>query len=226
MTQQSMTKQPNQANAVDMLNTMATMQDGYNQVLHPQWQQQGHQYYRAIWVECAEMLDHYGWKWWKHSPPDLDQVKLELVDIWHFGLSELLRDGLAAPTLAESFVDAWQAATDPAATAATEDFRLLLEAFALRTLADRRFALSEFLAILASMPLPLPELFDLYVGKNVLNGFRQDHGYRTGEYRKLWAGREDNEHLVDALSALSCSPEQVPKQLYDALLERYQASAG
>ena len=24
---------------------------------------------------------------------DLEQVKLEIVDIWHFGLSELIRDG-------------------------------------------------------------------------------------------------------------------------------------
>ena len=34
--------------------------------------------------ECSELLDHYGWKWWKHQATDLDQVKLEIVDIWHF----------------------------------------------------------------------------------------------------------------------------------------------
>ena len=36
------------------------------------------------------MLDHYGWKWWKHQSPDLDQVRLELVDIMHFAMSDYL----------------------------------------------------------------------------------------------------------------------------------------
>lgn len=45
----------------------------------------------------------------------------------------------------------------------------------------------------------------LNMGKNVLNRFRQANGYRTaikeGTYRKLWGGREDNEHLFPALDA-------------------------
>ena len=72
---------------------MAELQDALNVNVHPQWRDQGHAYYRAIWVECAELLDHYGWKWWKHQHTDLEQVKLEIVDIWHFGLSQLIREG-------------------------------------------------------------------------------------------------------------------------------------
>ena len=73
------------------LAAMAKMQQDHNRLVHPQWASQGHAYYRAVWVECAELLDHFGWKWWKKQDADLDQVKLEIVDIWHFGLSELLR---------------------------------------------------------------------------------------------------------------------------------------
>ncbi|HBK12086.1 MAG TPA: dUTP diphosphatase, partial [Gammaproteobacteria bacterium] len=76
-----------------MLNTMAAMQEEHNLLVHAQWREQGFEFYRAMWVECAEMLDHFGWKWWKQQSPDIDQVKLELVDIWHFALSELMRDG-------------------------------------------------------------------------------------------------------------------------------------
>ena len=72
------------------LAAMAELQDALNVNVHPQWRDQGHAYYRAIWVECAELLDHYGWKWWKHQHTDLEQVKLEIVDIWHFGLSQLI----------------------------------------------------------------------------------------------------------------------------------------
>jgi hypothetical protein len=58
----------------------------------------------------------------------------------------------------------------------------------------------------------------------VLNNFRQDHGYKTGEYRKLWNGREDNEHLVEVLGLLDCSPEQVPQTVYESLRIRYTIS--
>ena len=41
------------------LATMAEMQERHNLLVHPQWASQGHDYYRAIWVECAELLDHF-----------------------------------------------------------------------------------------------------------------------------------------------------------------------
>jgi hypothetical protein len=69
------------------------------------------------------------------------------------------------------------------------------------------------------------ELFRIYVGKNVLNRFRQDHGYVSGEYVKSWRGREDNEHLVELVAGLSVNSEDFAEQLYTALEERYPASA-
>ncbi|MCW8998273.1 MAG: dUTP diphosphatase, partial [Kangiellaceae bacterium] len=72
--------------------TMLELQDGMNKKVHQDWLNQGFEWYRAIWIECGEMLDHYGWKWWKHQQPEMEQVKLELVDIFHFGLSCRLSD--------------------------------------------------------------------------------------------------------------------------------------
>ena len=40
--------------------------------------------------------------------------------------------------------------------------------------------------------LDLESLYKLYVGKNILNQFRQDHGYKEGTYIKVWNGQEDN----------------------------------
>lgn len=201
-----------------MLQTMAAMQDTHNQHVHPQWRDQGYDYYRAIWVECAELLDHFGWKWWKHQTPDLDQVKLEIVDIWHFGLSELMRAG----QLDDSAAATLQAAGDQAEVAATGDaFRAAVEALAGDTLASRSFSVAVFADVMQTLPMSYSELFDLYVGKNVLNNFRQANGYKTGEYQKLWSGREDNEHLVEALAELNCAPEDVPVQLHAALQARY-----
>ena len=108
-----------------MLQTMAEMQDAHNTLVHEQWSTQGYEYYRAMWVECAEMLDHFGWKWWKKQDGDLDQVKLELVDIWHFALSELLRQGEVDASRAEAINGiAPRSATTPETQA--EQFRLAI----------------------------------------------------------------------------------------------------
>lgn len=202
-----------------MLDTMARMQDAHNRQVHERWRTQDYPYYRAVWVECAELLDHFGWKWWKHQVPEADQVKLEVVDIWHFGLSDLLRAGAINDALAHALMSV------AAADGSDDAFRLAVEALAQQTLSDRSFALAPFLTVLRALPMALPELFRLYVGKNVLNHFRQDHGYKSGEYRKTWQGREDNEHLVEILDSLDSPPEQVPDRLYDVLAERYAASA-
>jgi hypothetical protein len=71
--------------------------------------------------------------------------------------------------------------------------------------------------------MQLPELYGMYIGKNILNRFRQNNGYKSGEYRKLWQGREDNEHLVELLEELSGVVEGLPEKLYAGLEARYTA---
>lgn len=208
--------------AIAKLNTMAAMQDEHNQQVHPEWRTQGYAYYRAIWVECAEMLDHFGWKWWKAQAPDLEQVKLELVDIWHFALSELLR----SDTLLEDMGVQLNALTPDSVSATPGDaeaFRQAIEKLAADSLASQSFSLPPFIEAMQTLPMTYDELFDLYIGKNVLNRFRQDHGYKSGEYRKLWQGREDNEHLMEILNGLSVPPEVFADTLYQSLAERYEA---
>ncbi len=72
---------------------MLTMQDKMNSRVHPDWVQQHFEWYRATWIECGELIEHYGYKWWKKQEPDLEQVCLEIIDIWHFGMSALFLDG-------------------------------------------------------------------------------------------------------------------------------------
>ena len=199
-----------------MLHTMADMQEQHNALVHPQWREQGFEFYRAMWVECAEMLDHFGWKWWKQQTPDIDQVKLELVDIWHFALSELMRERAIDPAVAEQLATvSVDKATDP------EGFRLAIETLAGACLSTRSIDLSAFCAAMAALPMDYAELYALYIGKNMLNRFRQNNGYKSGEYRKLWQGREDNEHLIELLDELSDVPERLPERLYAGLEARY-----
>ena len=66
---------------------MLELQDAMNNKVNADWRNAGNEWYRAIWMESSEMLEHYGWKWWKKQEADIMQVKLEVVDIVHFALS-------------------------------------------------------------------------------------------------------------------------------------------
>lgn len=201
------------------LQAMLALQDEINTLVNRDWREQNFAWYRAIWVESAELLDHYGWKWWKKQSPEMDQVKLELVDIWHFGLSLELQAGnpetIAARMHRELAAGQWQAG----------DFRTNLEAFTLNTLASRQFDLAGFAQLLADVDLSFDELYCRYVGKNVLNRFRQDHGYKDGSYLKTWAGREDNEHLAELAAQLESAAADYSTKLYLALKSRYASAA-
>ena len=52
--------------------------------------------------------------------------------------------------------------------------------------------IADFFNLVIMSGLNLDTLYKLYIGKNVLNQFRQDHGYKDGTYIKIWNGEEDN----------------------------------
>lgn len=195
--------------------TMLEMQDAMNVKIHPQWFDQGFEWYRAIWIECGEMLDHYGWKWWKQQDPDREQVILELVDIFHFGLSSKM-DGVK--TFDEIAVEMTSELLEPDFR---EDFRASLELLAAKAVGEKYFDVKAFSACMKQIELTTDELFRGYVGKNVLNFFRQDHGYKEGTYIKVWHGKEDNEHLVEVVAELDATSADFKKKLYSALEARY-----
>jgi dUTPase-like protein len=209
-----------------MLRAMLELQDSMNRKINPGWLSAGYPFLRAVLVEAVEGLDHYGWKWWKAHSADLVQLRIELVDIWHFLLSEYLvrADGDKAAA-ARSLLEDWQGGTRVQFDARLYDIRLLDIRGKLELLtamaAVRRVCAPLVAELLASCDMTAAQLFREYVSKNVLNHFRQDHGYKTGEYRKLWDGHEDNVHLMQILQELPASDEQLPQALYQSLNERY-----
>lgn len=199
------------------LKIMLDLQNAMNIKVTANWQAQGYEWYRAIWVECAELMDHYGWKWWKKQSPDTEQVALELIDIWHFGLSILLQSGASVDEIIARLQNELVIATDE------KDFRIDLEKFVAATLADHQFHIGLFARLMAGVDMSFEQLYRGYVGKNVLNFFRQDNGYKDGSYRKHWHdGREDNEHLVEAVLTLDATKLEFKDELYQALVVRYQ----
>ena len=196
---------------------MLTMQDNMNTRVHPEWVEQHFEWYRAAWIECGELIDHYGFKWWKKQEADLEQVRLEAIDIWHFGMSALFVEGKSIEDIAGE-MEAEIAAHQPSGL----DVRESTEALALYCLQTRGFSVGLFWDLMLASGLDFDGLYTAYVGKNVLNFFRQDHGYKEGSYVKNWAGREDNEHLVELMESLDKDVEDFAGLVYSALEKRYR----
>jgi dimeric dUTPase (all-alpha-NTP-PPase superfamily) len=196
--------------------TMLELQDSMNSKVRDDWREQNFEWYRAIWIECAELLDHHGWKWWKKQQPDVNQIALELVDIWHFGLSLLLLKDQSHEVISESVIKAFDEVE------ASGDFAINLEEFTKNTLVTKDFDINGFVGLVKGIGMQFDQLYIAYVGKNVLNFFRQDHGYQDGSYHKQWGGKEDNEHLVEIVGKLDTNLATFKDDLYSEMKAVYQ----
>lgn len=197
---------------------MLELQDGMNAKVNPDWRNAGNEWYRAIWMEASEMLEHYGWKWWKKQEPDVMQVKLEVIDIVHFALSIRIEEGKASGDTADVI------SADFSAPQLTDDIKTTIELLAKETLIDEGAHFSIIAGIMKHLDMAFDELYEIYVGKNVLNMFRQDNGYKEGTYQKVWSGREDNEHLADIIDVLDSNSLSFKNDVYDALSEAYPST--
>ncbi|MFY8275278.1 dUTP diphosphatase [Pseudoalteromonas sp. SSDWG2] len=205
------------SSAAKKIAVMLEMQHAMNTKVHEQWFEQGFEWYRAIWVECAEMLDHYGWKWWKKQTPDTEQVILELVDIFHFGLSLRIDGETAFSDLAQ------QLEQEMAQPQCADDFKATLEILAASAVNDKQFNAGAFAGCMQQIGMNIDDLYRGYVGKNTLNFFRQDNGYKDGTYVKVWNGQEDNEHLVEVVKSLDTENPDFAHLVYQGLQQRYPA---
>jgi dimeric dUTPase (all-alpha-NTP-PPase superfamily) len=209
--------------------TMLRLQASMNNKVDPDWVNAAYPYLRAVVVEAAEAIEHHGWKWWKKQHCDIAQLQMEVVDIWHFILSELLLRNLGNEE--QTSTELFRQINSPAVgTTIAFDNQLiepdnqgLLEKLELLIglSTAQRIELSVFYGIMHDCKMSWNDLYAQYVGKNVLNFFRQDHGYKEGSYQKMWQGKEDNEHLVEIMNLLPLSTAEYLQRLYEALKLRY-----
>lgn len=157
-------------------------------------------------------------------------IPYHLALVWHFILSEILlrHQGDEARASASLLADK-NAAADGYIEFDHQRYGLtsmtLLDKLELLTAlaAARRVEIAVFASIMRDCGMNWDDLFAQYVSKNVLNFFRQDHGYKDGSYQKIWRGKEDNEHLVEVMATLSATSASYATDLYQALKQRYPA---
>lgn len=209
------------------------LQDAMNRRVNPNWISAGYGWQRAIWLECAELVDHLPWKWWKAGgDPKMEQIRLEVVDILHFLLSWALCDAhtkgrgenatqLIVAGMLEvcDAIPTWSSGS-PAGALDTAKVIASAEGVAAAALQPSLAgAMAAFARLADSVDLDTAELRRRYVGKNALNIARNKLGYATGSYQKLWAGEEDNVHLERLMF-------EAPHLMLDEIVERLVARYG
>jgi len=189
---------------------------------------------RCIYMECAEMVDSFSWKHWKaiDKEPDWANHQIEVIDVWHFimslaienyaldfkgGVEDLGINISQLPSFSTIDVESSTFDTQEAVIAKVENLiRLSIskESLELETL------ISEFFDLVIMSGLDLQTLYRLYVGKNILNQFRQDNGYKDGTYIKVWNGEEDN---VVMKRIWESNADIKPDMLYKELVKLYHS---
>lgn len=195
---------------------MLVLQDEINRVVTEDWKQQGYPWYRAAMVESIEMLEHFGFKWWKKQTPDMAQVQLELVDIWHFMLSHYLEQSDSLESLADLLSPSELHKSN------SDDLRALIDTFVGELASKKHFNTDVFYNMLSVTGLSFDDLYLQYIGKNTLNRFRQHNGYKDGSYVKIWDGLEDNEVLFQILADINDNISDTAEHIYNSLSIRYQ----
>jgi hypothetical protein len=211
----------NQAQAATMLD----LQDRLNTMINPDWVNGGARFLRAAFVESAEALEHYGWKWWKKQTIDLPQVQMELVDILHFYLSHTIVAAGGGTAAAEALV----ADLAGPASVSLDGKAYALDALNVPELLELigglavcgRASFKVLEQTMTACEMSWNDAYTQYVSKNVLNIFRQLHGYKEGTYVKIWNGEEDNVVLARLMSALDPAQAGFADRLQEQLEQAY-----
>lgn len=206
-------------------------QDTLNKKLREDWVTQGWPYYRAVWTEAGEAVQHIkSWFWWKegqfNKPPNgevMSHVRMELVDILHFGLSIHFIDihyghhvcGSTRPDpfnrLAELAVEHFSKPLTHYSAGDADYMIQTLEVIVEYAIGTRTFDWRPFSRACLAAGMDLEMTLALYFAKTTLNEFRYSHGYNLPKddpkkYIKMWPRGaelvEDNVVLQDIVTCL------------------------
>jgi dimeric dUTPase (all-alpha-NTP-PPase superfamily) len=187
---------------------------------------------RCIYMECAELVDSFQWKHWKDlkKPIDWENVRVEIVDIWHFIMSLILEyykhnnlgdiDAIVANI--ENTHGFKEFCSDPFKTDAANPFEIINDTEVIIHKATAKgYAqfdpmLVEYFTLSLKCGINLSLLHQYYIAKNVLNRFRQNNGYKDGSYKKVWGGKEDNTVMLEILKSGSQDIDEIYKKLEEA----------
>lgn len=183
------------------------------------------------WRQCLisetnELIDSIGWEHWKNLNKNTNymNIHVELVDIWHFLLSDLLTIDIENSERVNIIVNAINKASYTINIAPLskneKDQHIIKKAkeFIHEVSNETKVitntdALKKFFILVSACDLDIKKLFALYYGKNYLNTFRQINGYKEGTYNKIWKvskneSYEDNYFMYNFVLEQSTIPKK------------------
>ncbi len=167
---------------------------------------------RCIYMETAEAIDSFNWKHWKDigASDDWDNLLVEIIDIWHFLMSEAIRLNFNYHNVNSNFI------ANKNRIELIKSLEKLMQLSLMASITNNNnindiFAV--FIEILSYAGMDIKELYNRYIIKNQLNIFRQDNGYKEGSYNKIWHGKEDNVIAFEIMANNNISPDELYKQL-------------
>jgi len=184
----------------------------------PNWKTIKLPWYRAWVVECSEMMNYIPWKWWKKEELNLEQLRLELIDILHFGVSDLLENKNSIESHVDLLLDEFKYGKID-----NSPIEEQIETFIQQSLKTKKFNISSFVKLSKKVSLNIDEIYKLYMGKNILNKFRQDNGYKEKTYQKNWDDKEDNYYLMLFLNQVEKIETDFEELIYNKLQEKYNS---
>ena len=204
---------------------MFEMQNELNTLIKENWHEEIHwDFQRATMIELAELMDHYGYKWWKKQEPNIEQCKLEVIDIAHFQISHILQSYLRNRDDLDYAIDDFVYMLEDNTDEVEDDAEKVREEIddSVASAAGKDFDTTELGCLMQLFGITLEALCDQYIQKNTLNIFRAKNGYKAGTYIKIWNGKEDNEVLAEIVKEVDNTLPDYADVLYKRLEEEYQ----
>lgn len=148
--------------------------------------------------EIAEFINSFWLPWWSKAEQDMANCRIELVDALHFLLSEAIIQFEGDLSQAEDFImESFEIAMDVLESQielppTLEIARMLQSSIN----ADLDSVFSDLFLLSHSIDFDIEKMHALYMGKSILNKFRQDNGYKSGTYIKKWDGVNEDNHFL------------------------------
>lgn len=175
----------------NMFKTMVELQHKFNEETISGYLDKNLNWNSAIIAESGELLDSLGYKWWKKQEPDMENVKVEAIDLLHFVISDAIQlsyncfGEIDLTLISKTFEDHFNNSDG------------FLDGLSLNKLVDElnynrwnRFNVIK--KMFQDLNMTNEDVYIAYIVKNCLNKFRQNNGYKEGSYIKDWNGEEDN----------------------------------
>lgn len=193
----------------EQMQGMASMQASLNQISYPEWLLTPPDYRLAALVELlGEGIDHTPWKWWKAGELNANRLFLELIDVLHFVLSQQIvdcfskngdsedRHDYAVSMTAKKFTEAAEYSLKTFFKVVSDVGNLITQkgvekgiksiSLDLLTEEDSDQIVANLFLIMHRLGYTGQDIYVSYLGKNILNRFRQENGYKQGTYKKTW----------------------------------------